>query len=162
MAVDRSKMDAEDRASVSAGHEQRDVSAGGLVRFVIGLVAALVVIFVITWAFFRYFQGEARSRDRRRETVLRAPRSLPPAPQLQPDPITELDELRAKENAVLGGYGWVDAKNGVVRIPIERAMQLTVQRGLQARIVSGVPAPQPPGGKLLVGSRDSTHQPKRD
>ncbi|HEY3757909.1 MAG TPA: hypothetical protein VGL42_17265 [Opitutaceae bacterium] len=38
-----------------------------------------------------------------------------------------LHELRAKHEAQLGAYGWVDQKNGVVQIPIDRAMELTVQ-----------------------------------
>lgn len=38
-----------------------------------------------------------------------------------------LRELRAKEVAGATTYGWVDQTKGVVRIPIERAMQLTVE-----------------------------------
>jgi hypothetical protein len=39
----------------------------------------------------------------------------------------KLTELRAKEDAELGSYGWVDRKKGIVRIPIDRAMELVVQ-----------------------------------
>jgi len=35
-----------------------------------------------------------------------------------------------KEEQTLNTYGWVDQKAGVVRIPIERAMQLIAERGL--------------------------------
>lgn len=38
-----------------------------------------------------------------------------------------LQQLRAKQNAELQSYGWTDKKNGVVQIPIERAMQLVAQ-----------------------------------
>jgi len=38
-----------------------------------------------------------------------------------------LRELRAKEVAAATSYGWVDQPKGVVRIPIERAMQLTLE-----------------------------------
>jgi hypothetical protein len=34
---------------------------------------------------------------------------------------------------VLHGYGWVNEAGGVVHIPIERAMELTLQRGLPTR-----------------------------
>ena len=34
---------------------------------------------------------------------------------------------------MLNGYSWVDRNAGVVRIPIDEAMKLTVQRGLPAR-----------------------------
>jgi len=40
---------------------------------------------------------------------------------------TILRELRAKEAAAATSYGWVDQPKGVVRIPIERAMQLTIE-----------------------------------
>jgi hypothetical protein len=39
------------------------------------------------------------------------------------------DFLINQENQ-LNSYGWVDKKAGVAHIPIERAMELTVQRGL--------------------------------
>jgi hypothetical protein len=34
---------------------------------------------------------------------------------------------------VLGTYGWVDKNAGLVRIPIEEAMRIAVERGLPAR-----------------------------
>ena len=38
-----------------------------------------------------------------------------------------------EEEKTLYSYGWVDEKAGTVRIPIERAMDLLVQRGLPVR-----------------------------
>ena len=38
-----------------------------------------------------------------------------------------------KEERTLYSYGWVDERAGIVRIPIERAMDLLVQRGLPLR-----------------------------
>jgi hypothetical protein len=38
-----------------------------------------------------------------------------------------LAELRAKQAAQAQSYGWVDQKAGVVQLPIDRAMELTVQ-----------------------------------
>ena len=58
---------------------------------------------------------------------------LPPEPRLQTNPREDLRTLRAKEDELLGSYGWVDKNAGVVRIPIEDAMKLTVERGLPAR-----------------------------
>lgn len=42
--------------------------------------------------------------------------------------LSTLAELRAREHSLLHSYAWVDASSGVVRIPIERAMELTVAR----------------------------------
>ena len=58
---------------------------------------------------------------------------LPPEPRLQTNPREDLRLLREQEDAILKSYGWVDRPAGVVRIPIEEAMKLTVQRGLPAR-----------------------------
>jgi len=38
--------------------------------------------------------------------------------------------LRANEDAVLNSYGWADRRAGTVRVPIDRAMDLLVERGL--------------------------------
>lgn len=38
-----------------------------------------------------------------------------------------LGELRAKEQAGAAGYGWVDQKAGIVRLPIDRAIELTAK-----------------------------------
>jgi hypothetical protein len=56
-----------------------------------------------------------------------------PSPQLEIDERTQLDKVRLKEEETLATYGWVDQKAGVVRIPIERAMDLIAQRGLPTR-----------------------------
>lgn len=38
-----------------------------------------------------------------------------------------LSELRAKEKAAATTYGWVDQPTGVVRIPIDEAVKLTIK-----------------------------------
>ena len=58
---------------------------------------------------------------------------LPPSPRFQENPQQELRELRAKQKALLEGYGWVNKEAGIARIPIEDAMKIVVQRGLPAR-----------------------------
>jgi hypothetical protein len=55
-----------------------------------------------------------------------------PQPRLERNERIEINEFRLQEEQTLNSYGWVDQKAGVVRIPIDRAMQLIAQRGLQA------------------------------
>jgi hypothetical protein len=52
-----------------------------------------------------------------------------PAPQLQRTPLSDLQKLEQKQQAQLRGYAWVDKKQGIVRIPIERAMQIIAAKG---------------------------------
>ena len=44
------------------------------------------------------------------------------------DRVQKLAELRAKENEAAASYGWVDQEKGVVRLPLDRAAELTLQR----------------------------------
>jgi len=46
---------------------------------------------------------------------------------------THLDELRAKEQAVATSYAWIDKDKGIVQLPLDRALQLTLQELNAAR-----------------------------
>ncbi|MEW5853015.1 MAG: cytochrome c [Myxococcota bacterium] len=61
----------------------------------------------------------------------------------------ELKQLRAQEEAKLNGYQWVDKEKGVVRIPLQRAMELTLAEWkTRPTTVAAAPAPEP--GKKLA------------
>jgi len=62
-----------------------------------------------------------------------------PPPNLQLNPHDELIALRRHEEAELNSYGWVDPSNRVVRIPIQRAMELIASSGLPARASNAPP-----------------------
>jgi hypothetical protein len=61
------------------------------------------------------------------------PQAVFPSPKLEEDERGQLNGIRLAEEQTLYSYGWVDEKSGTVRIPIERAMDLLVQRGLPVR-----------------------------
>lgn len=54
-------------------------------------------------------------------------------PALQTNAVQDLQQFRASEETKLRSYGWVDKNAGVVRIPIERAMDLIAAQGLPVR-----------------------------
>ncbi len=58
-------------------------------------------------------------------------------------PVIDLGEMRAAEQRVLTSYGWVDQQKGIVRIPIEQAMKLTLERGLPLHNAVAAPPGQP-------------------
>jgi hypothetical protein len=64
-----------------------------------------------------------------------------PQPRLESNERLEINDFRAQEEKTLNSYGWVDQQTGVVRIPIDRAMQLLVQRGLPTRPQAGALPP---------------------
>lgn len=121
----------EDGTSVEAGHEKSDVSIGAIVKFGIGLTVAAVVIHVALWGLFQLLEDREAKRDRPLPALAAAGlRRTPPEPRLEPDPLLPRRRMAAEEDAALTTYGWVDREAGIVRIPIERAMELLVERGL--------------------------------
>jgi len=61
------------------------------------------------------------------------PQAAFPTPRLEDDERGQLNGIRIEEENTLSSYGWVDQKSGVVRIPIERAMDLIAEKGLPVR-----------------------------
>jgi hypothetical protein len=67
---------------------------------------------------------------------------------LQAEPTIDIQHYVESQQTLLGSYGWVDRQQGVVRIPIERAMELVQQKGFPVRpqqdnTQAAAPAPQP-------------------
>ena len=116
------------------GYERSDANVRSIVLAGIALCAAIVATLVIcVWVFDAFLSGAA-TRDVPISLVPGAEkREVPPPPRLQVQPQEDLGQIRADEDAALHGYGWVDRKAGVVRIPIERAMELLVERSAGER-----------------------------
>jgi hypothetical protein len=127
------------------GYEDADVSMGRLFAFA-GGVAALVILGVLGSAVvFHFFV---------RHQPLGPPaspfedvRQLPPEPRLQTTAPQDLKRYRAGQDDILESYGWVDAKAGIVRIPVERAMEVLLQNGYPIR-----------GGSPVAGDKAKTAQ----
>ena len=116
-----------DTETVEHGHEGRDVSVRTILLLGAGLVGLAAVIQVVL-----FFQMGALWRARQKELpppvpVATALPTAPPEPRLQTSPALDLKTLRDAEDTHLHGYAWVDRKAGVVRIPIERAMELVAK-----------------------------------
>lgn len=127
-----------------AGYEHTDAHVWVLVKFAIWLTVSALAVHAGLGVVFKIFvdtrqvqQGEA---EYPLATVASEPR-LPAEPRLQVAPANDIYEFRTREDAVLHNYGWVDRNAGVVRIPVEEAMRLTVERGLPARAGAAAPAP---------------------
>jgi len=125
----------------AGGHEERDVSFRPVVQGLAALVALLVVTGLLMRLVFGFLADrEAKDSPPANPLAQSFGRQVPPEPRLQTDPLQDLQTLHAAEDAVLNSYGWIDRKAGVVRIPVQRAIELLAQRGLPAR------QPQPAGG----------------
>jgi hypothetical protein len=115
-------------------HEESDVNVRAIFAFAAGLIVSAVVIHAIVWLLFRYLGHRENVRTAARYPLAATESTrLPPEPRLQTTPRQDLRDLRAREDAALNGYRWVDKATGVVRIPIDQAMRLTLERGLPAQ-----------------------------
>jgi hypothetical protein len=127
-------------AERSVGHERSDVNIRGVLGFGAGLLVAAVLIQCMVWLLFLYFSGREATRVAPEYPLAVGEQTrVPPEPRLQTNPREDLRALRAREDDILNSYGWVDRTAGVVRIPIDEAIKLTVQRGLPVRQGKGEP-----------------------
>jgi hypothetical protein len=117
----------ESAAAPAVKHETSDVEIRPVFVFGLALIIATVLIHFLTWRLLSHFHvRESAAVTPLYPLALGQEQRLPPEPRLQVNPREDLGELRNRENAVLTTYGWVDRNNGVVRIPIQKAMELTV------------------------------------
>lgn len=117
---------------VQPGHEPNHINlrrigiAGG------GLILLTGLSFWLMAELLSFLATRPRDEVPARLALPPPPRSLS-QPLLQAAPAQALQEFQAAEEARLNSYGWVDPDAGLVRIPIQRAMQLLVERGLPIR-----------------------------
>src|SRR5262245_32221641 len=124
--------------NLDVAHEQSDVALRPLLTFAGGLLALGAVAYFVVFLLFTYFtrQADRASQDLRYPLAVGQADRLPPEPRLQANPRQDLKDLREAEDLRLTTFGWVDRNAGVVRIPIEEAMKLTLQRGLPSRPIA--------------------------
>ena len=119
---------------MDANNQDRDVNVRAVSKFVVGLTLGMFAAALLMWLLFdRYASKEARTSRGFEPMAASDPRKGPPEPRLQKAPVMDLKEFRAGEEQILNSYGWVDPDKGVVRIPVERAMELVAKEGLPAR-----------------------------
>src|ERR1035438_1014560 len=103
--------------------------------FGIGLLLSCIVTVFAMWVMFNFlFQREdAKNADNPAKAMMNERQKLPPEPRLQAEPKVELKDLRADEDAILSSYGWIDPNKGIVRIPIDQAIDIVAQKGLPSK-----------------------------
>lgn len=130
----------------STAHESSELGLRPILRFA-GILTLLCVaaFFAMRWMFVTENE-EGRAGDAPLPP-LSSERQVPPDPRLQSlpgvplvgetmpvgeDPFmsTSFADFQRKQNEALTSYGWVDRQAGIVHIPIERAIELTLEKGL--------------------------------
>ncbi len=109
--------------------ERRDVDVVGLFLIAAILVIGGIFAVLLTGGMLRFLNHQRNVSDKAPPAVA-AERADFPLPRLQISPPVDLEKFGAEQNRELTTYGWIDRQKGIVRIPIERAIELLSQRGL--------------------------------
>ena len=134
--------------------ETDGISYSGIVWFVVILTVTTLVCMALMWVLLRAFKYQADSspapsRSQVATTAAERPAAegrvypqvtaIGPAggasagPQLLLNEYVNLGAFREHEHRMLTTYGWVDQNAGTVRLPLEKAKELLMQRGLPVR-----------------------------
>jgi hypothetical protein len=140
--------------SLREGFEVTDANTGGIMVFLVGLFISVGVFFVFCWGMGKVLNATLDKQDGPTtkwaaqnqiapRTAIQSSPALQqqqlakltqqfPTPRLEEDDGNrDLTDLHGREDLLLNNYSWIDRGKGTVRIPIERAMELIAQRGLQ-------------------------------
>jgi hypothetical protein len=146
-------------------HETTDIALDGVGKLTIGFVLIIVIVSAAMYGTYRLLDNRARAAD----TPISKMNEGRPAVDIASQPLMDrpnelenrgrpmagpklltnerlwLSQYRAGQLAATTTYGWVDKDAGVVRLPIERAKLLLVERGLPATAAPAAPATQAEG-----------------
>jgi hypothetical protein len=126
-------------------YEHSDLRAAGIFYFLLGLGVATMVAMLALGGVYDFLDRREKAlqppvsplvtnvASDARHVAPGYPQSVFPDPKLEENERGQLNGYRLQQEETLYTYGWADEKAGTVRIPIERAMELLVQRGLPVR-----------------------------
>lgn len=130
-------------------YETTDARLTSILKFAAGLLAVAVITLVGIYGLLRAMQRIPAIGDREPHPLAALNDPIPPAPHLemqrgvkknwqgelvdqdQPQPFTTKMwvDLKAEATQQISTYGWVDRDAKIVHVPIERAMELALQKG---------------------------------
>jgi hypothetical protein len=165
MADNRIPPDFPDLTDPRQRHEERDVNIWAISKVGVGLIITTIASAAIVWGLFVYLRVQYNAQPPERGIDVNAMK-WPAAPNLlyNVDEAKNQADYRSTEEQTLNGYSWVDQQHTQVKIPISRAIDQLLQKGLPVRgqapaLAAGSvtvptasslgPKMQQPGGPLL-------------
>lgn len=133
-----------DPNSVKAGRELADISISSLVHHGTYLVIVCVVVWFAMMGMFKLVMSRLAEGDAPVSSLARPAGEAPPEPRLLTNEPLNLQQFRAREDQTIGHYGIIDQAAGTVHLPIDRAKELLLERGLPVRGQAAAQAPAPP------------------
>lgn len=131
------------------GYEKSDVKVRSVVFMILGVGVFVLAVQGAVWGIQHFFSR----LDLRKVSVspLIDRDRLPPEPRLQEDATGDYARWLTSQQSQLNQYRWKDRKQATVIIPVSRAMELILERGLgqaqesaKSKTSSPTPAAQSP------------------
>jgi hypothetical protein len=110
-------------------YEQRDLSVGRAVQFLVLIFFTMIGTLIISYFVFLWVMPNQRA-DLPSVRPEALQRQLPPEPRVQGFPMRDWEKFIAEETRKTTTYEILDETTGKVRIPVERAKELILKRGL--------------------------------
>lgn len=133
--------DAEYQETPGSSYEHTDADSRSVIQF--GLWLAIITVVTagaLAVAFTFGVSQAAETAPPRYPLAAGQQKQLPPEPRLQQFPRTDMYQMWLRDEAALKGYSWADKEKGVVAMPIDEAVRLTLERGLPSRPQDGTVA----------------------
>ncbi|MCC8982968.1 hypothetical protein [Bradyrhizobium acaciae] len=108
--------------------ERSDIAINAIAWIAVGLGAFVLLVPLVMPLIFPQSLHHASPAAR--------PALSSSAPPLEIAPADELERARREDAEATSTYGWVDRERGIVRVPVKRATEMLLRKGLP-----GWPAP---------------------
>lgn len=113
-------------AASTGDYERTDVNVRRIGVAALALTALVLTVIFATALLFGWWRDDGRAANMA-ISFFEQPLQAPPSPTLQVDPAAQLEELQQYENRLLTEYRWINTNDGIVGIPIDRAMTLLAE-----------------------------------
>lgn len=127
--MSKKRADTTSDESIARKHEQTDIDFGRILVIGFGLLGLMVVGMLYSDLVAVIFLETSDEPGAPAEVLIdQAESDLPPEPRIDANPNSTLARFQAREDSVLTGYRWVDPESGVVQIPVQRAMEIVIEK----------------------------------
>lgn len=112
------------------GPELRDAN----IRLVVSIgVGILLAVLLCMWIAAALFRAEEAKLPKTTGSPFTQEGKLPPAPRLQVTPARDLITFKERQLKQVNTYGWIDQQAGIAHVPIDKAIDMVLEKGLPAR-----------------------------
>jgi hypothetical protein len=124
--------------------DRSGINTRAVLMFCALLIATAIIVHIGVLYLFKAFDNNQKGKDPVLSPLTPKQQQLPPVPRLEAFPNTlntdkqlfdprAVQALKDQSDDQLNNYGWVDDKNGIVRIPIKEAMKMIVEKEKQSQ-----------------------------